>query len=380
MSGLASSARSASICACENTTSPAALAHDCVMRQSSASEASAEACGTPALRCSATGRNGFGRGDCGQASSVRPVTQSASKSSPTDSRRPSTCTGASPDSAWKTVSRQNWRRWRLAASPVRLDATTPSEPRRARTSCHFTSAWCSAESRPRSPGKPAAARHAAKCAAQAWGGADRPGGGTAATAARRRNESRAARCPPASCLLRDGCDLACASPRGPAGVARSAAAPRRAARAAPAPPPLRRERASATRGSPARTAPAPRRGRAAPGRRRRWGTPPGRLPSEMLNSGARGSPAGGREDAREDTPDQLAALRDVRHDHGDARLAFRRRSLETRARPARGQFEFPPWRFHGHDAGSDCRGSAAAPRPRQFPRRGRRRARIAAPA
>ena len=250
------------------------------MRRSSRSDASAEACGTPALRCSDTGRKGCGRGDCGQASSVRPVTHSASKSMPTDSSRPSTCTGASPDSGWKTVSAHDWRRWRLADSPVSCSRHHP-ERGQARPAPRATSrAPGVPPNRGRArPGIPPPTRHAAKCAAHSCGVADASGRreGRERREARLRapgNAAPASVLPPAVTFAHQ---LAQSARSSSGGAIRRSAASRRARSASSACASPRK--ASATRGSRARTGPAPPRGRAAPGRRRRAGSPPGACPA-----------------------------------------------------------------------------------------------------
>jgi len=86
-SGLGRTSRSSSLVKCENTTSPAACFQPSVMRRSSASEFSALASGDAAFLCCASGRNGLGELFSGQASSVRPVTQRWSNSTPADSQQ-----------------------------------------------------------------------------------------------------------------------------------------------------------------------------------------------------------------------------------------------------------------------------------------------------
>ena len=138
----------------------------------------------PAFLCSAAGMKGFARACSGQASSVSPLTQSASNSSPSDSMTPSTCTGASGVSGWNRVSAHSRRRPSSARASVMRGATRSSRANSASVSFSLARSWNSSESRPRSPGKPAASSAAVKKRAQSCGEA-RSGRGSAKSASSR---------------------------------------------------------------------------------------------------------------------------------------------------------------------------------------------------
>ncbi len=118
---------------------------------------------------------GLGAAASGQASSVSPLTHNASNSSPADSSTPSTWIGASGVSGWNRVSVQRWRNRASACAKDILGATRSSLANSASVSLNLARVWNSSESRPRSPGKPAASRSAEKCRAQSCGERSPPG-------------------------------------------------------------------------------------------------------------------------------------------------------------------------------------------------------------